>query len=100
VIAKAPRDSITLPLMTVAAHRVRRIAIAGAIIGSAVGGTIATVASPKSGPTFWLDLAVGACVGAALLRVLSAAGGLVAGHLRRQPRSGTSRRSRARSAGR
>jgi hypothetical protein len=63
-------------------RNLRRVIVASAILGAAVGGTIATLANPKSGPTFWLDLAVGACIGAVCLPLLAEAGGLAAAHLR------------------
>jgi peptidoglycan/LPS O-acetylase OafA/YrhL len=45
----------------------RRILLAGAILGAAVGGSLATVSNGKSGPRFWAGLAVGAIIGVVFL---------------------------------
>ena len=49
----------------------RRILLAGAIIGAAVGCTVATLMNAKSGPTFWAGLAVGAAIGPPCLIALA-----------------------------
>jgi len=46
---------------------VPRVLVAGAALGAAVGGTVATVSDGMSGPTFWAGIAVGALIGAICL---------------------------------
>jgi MFS family permease len=50
---------------------VRRIAVIGAIVGGAIGGTIATIVDGRNGPIFWAGVAVGLVIGAVCLVGLS-----------------------------
>lgn len=63
----------------------RRIVLAGAIIGAAVGGTVATVIDGMSGPTFWAGIGVGAIVGPICLAALFTAFEFAQTYRRRTP---------------
>jgi MFS family permease len=50
---------------------VRRIAVIGAIVGGAIGGTIATIVDGRNGPVFWAGVGVGLVIGPVCLVALS-----------------------------
>lgn len=61
--------------------------MAGATLGAAAGGTVATVSDGMSGPTFWAGIAVGALTGAICLAALAVLFDVVQALCRRRPAS-------------